>query len=381
MSSDKLITDELESQTQEKMNESSFAAYKDTIKSIAMEDEPVEYVVEKGSTEILEEDNEPPANKDLVEARPKFVNTTSFNLVSYSSSSESESESDSESSSDESEVNSQSEKEDKKSQPQVDEATQQAKDEVDAKMKSMTLVSTVLCGTVVPDNQMPEVDSTADVTQVAAEVKTELIGRIHQIMRSKVVTVQGLEMKSALNIDSVLFKEDRCVLGKIADVFGPVNQPLYAVVMDNVEGLALGDRIYCVPADDKLTAFVLNSHELHKQKGSDASWIEDIEPPAGMIDYSDDEEERQVKRSRKKRPHPSNDQVNHSQANQTSNNYIPRMIRPPHFRPRQPLPLLPPPPLMGRHRPQMRPFYHPRWMSPRPPHRHRFPHHRPPPPM
>lgn len=35
---------------------------------------------------------------------------------------------------------------------------------------------------------------------------------------------------------------------------------------------------------------------IHRQKGSDASWEHDIEPPEEHLDYSDDEEERAARK-------------------------------------------------------------------------------------
>ena len=41
---------------------------------------------------------------------------------------------------------------------------------------------------------------------------------------------------------------------------------------------------------------LLFSFCIHRQKGSDASWEHDIEPPEEHLDYSDDEEERAARR-------------------------------------------------------------------------------------
>lgn len=52
----------------------------------------------------------------------------------------------------------------------------------------------------------------------------------------------------------------------------------------------------------RLLSFAINSNlslSPSRVKGSDASWLNDIEPPPHQVDYSDDEEERRAKRQSK----------------------------------------------------------------------------------
>ena len=57
-------------------------------------------------------------------------------------------------------------------------------------------------------------------------------------------------------------------------------------------------EVHCAPRTEH-TSFVF-VEQLRKMKGSDASWKDDIEPQNEHIDYSDDEEEKSSRRTRKK---------------------------------------------------------------------------------
>lgn len=56
------------------------------------------------------------------------------------------------------------------------------------------------------------------------------------------------------------------------------------------QGIKLGMEVYFAPRT-RHTAFVFIDN-LFKQRGSDASWEHDQEPPESCLDYSDDEQER-----------------------------------------------------------------------------------------
>lgn len=75
------------------------------------------------------------------------------------------------------------------------------------------------------------------------------------------------------------------------------------------QGVQVGMEVYFAPRT-RHTAFVFVD-ALFKQKGSDASWENDQEPPEGCLDYSDDEQERRAKAAHrlKKNPRNSNEEV------------------------------------------------------------------------
>lgn len=59
------------------------------------------------------------------------------------------------------------------------------------------------------------------------------------------------------------------------------------------QGVELGMEVFFAPRT-RHTAFVFIDN-LFKQRGSDASWENDQEPPENCLDYSDDEQERQAR--------------------------------------------------------------------------------------
>ncbi|GBM96113.1 H/ACA ribonucleoprotein complex non-core subunit NAF1, partial [Araneus ventricosus] len=106
-----------------------------------------------------------------------------------------------------------------------------------------------------------------------------------------------------LDEDSVLFLSSNKPLGKIHDVFGSVSKPNYIVRFNKAEdifnkGVTIGQIVYYSPSNGELTRYVLVD-VLKKQKGSDASWKDNNEPPDDEIDYSDDEQEKLAKQKRR----------------------------------------------------------------------------------
>ncbi|KAL0870956.1 hypothetical protein ABMA27_004779 [Loxostege sticticalis] len=132
--------------------------------------------------------------------------------------------------------------------------------------------------------------------------ETTKIGTIASIV-DRLVIVRAFPETPAVDLDSVLFLDNGAkTLGKVFDVFGPVTEPHYCVRFNSREhaasrGAAPGADVYYAPRTDH-TNYVFLA-ELLKVKGSDASWLHDIEPPPHQVDYSDDEEERRANRARK----------------------------------------------------------------------------------
>lgn len=126
------------------------------------------------------------------------------------------------------------------------------------------------------------------------------LGRVLTIV-DRLVSVQSFKNIPALDLDSALFLKSGRPLGTVFDVFGPVSQPVYVVRFNTVEeisshGITVDTPVYFVPTlGDPFTKFVFVG-QLMQEKGSDASWENNNEPPDECKDYSDDEQEREAKR-------------------------------------------------------------------------------------
>lgn len=116
------------------------------------------------------------------------------------------------------------------------------------------------------------------------------------------VLVEALRNSIPLDIDSVLFLDNgKRALGQIFDVIGPVIAPIYCIRFNNhddiaAKGITIGAKVFCAPRTE-YSSFVILSNI--STKGSDASWKNDIEPPENLIEHSDDEQERAIKRKAK----------------------------------------------------------------------------------
>lgn len=93
-------------------------------------------------------------------------------------------------------------------------------------------------------------------------------------------------------------------LGRVFDVFGPINKPFYAVRFNDSDHIKkfdinIKEPVYCAPLTE-YSNFVLVS-QLMNMKGSDASWRHNNEPPCEFLDYSDDEAEQLAKKMRKQK--------------------------------------------------------------------------------
>ncbi|XP_026466936.1 H/ACA ribonucleoprotein complex non-core subunit NAF1-like [Ctenocephalides felis] len=146
--------------------------------------------------------------------------------------------------------------------------------------------------------------------------ESAVLGTIQSIVEQLVV-VQSLPGISAVDIDSVLFlDEGKRALGKVFDIIGPVSAPLYCVRFNSKEHIeqkdvCIGATVYYAPKTEH-TSFIFLP-DLIKHKGSDASWIDDIEPPEKHLDYSDDEQERAARNAKKRTHEESANSSNHTQ--------------------------------------------------------------------
>lgn len=126
------------------------------------------------------------------------------------------------------------------------------------------------------------------------------VGKILNIVDT-LVLIKSLKNTPTLDLDSVLFldKGSRS-LGKIFDVIGPVCGPVYCVRFNSHQhivdsNIQIDQDVYCAPQTEHTSYVPLP--DLMKSRGSDASWEKDKEPPPEVIEFSDDEEERRVKRN------------------------------------------------------------------------------------
>lgn len=130
------------------------------------------------------------------------------------------------------------------------------------------------------------------------------IGSIKSIV-NQLVLIESLPGLAPLDLDTILFLDKGSkTLGKIFDVLGQVNNPIYAVRFNTKEeinefGLEINDKVYFAPTSE-FTSYVILSNVM--TKGSDASWENDIEVNDQHKDYSDDEAEREARRARRKKP-------------------------------------------------------------------------------
>jgi rRNA processing protein Gar1 len=137
-------------------------------------------------------------------------------------------------------------------------------------------------------------------------IKLEKIGRVISKV-DKLVVIQSIinesrESSPPLDEDTILFDSNRKALGKIFEIFGPVNNPFYSLrfaSLTEIEERALDlntDSSVYVAQSAEYTKFIFNVEEIRQMKGSDASWSNDNEPPVDCLEYSDDEQEREAKR-------------------------------------------------------------------------------------
>ncbi|GIY22543.1 hypothetical protein CDAR_269851 [Caerostris darwini] len=117
------------------------------------------------------------------------------------------------------------------------------------------------------------------------------------------VVVDSYNDAPALNAETILFLSTDKPLGKIFEVWGRVTHPLYSVRFNSVEhikekDIIIGADVFYSPEETELTNYVMVS-ELLKEKGSDASWKDNQEPPEECLEYSDDDMERHANKKRR----------------------------------------------------------------------------------
>lgn len=120
------------------------------------------------------------------------------------------------------------------------------------------------------------------------------VGKVISIV-DVLVVVESDKLMPPLDLDTVLFTKEGTVLGQIFDVFGTITEPHYSIRFTSYtqiseRAISLGLEVYFLPQPDRSITKFAFVNELRKQKGTDASWENDNEPPLGAsADSSDDE--------------------------------------------------------------------------------------------
>ncbi|XP_038255997.1 H/ACA ribonucleoprotein complex non-core subunit NAF1 isoform X1 [Dermochelys coriacea] len=136
-----------------------------------------------------------------------------------------------------------------------------------------------------------------DLTIILPEdVELKPFGTVSSIIEQLVI-IESLKGLPPVNEESIIFKGDRHAAGKIYEIFGPVLHPFYVLLFNSPEhieakGINIQDTVYFAPSVEDFTQYIF-TEKLKQEKGSDASWQNDQEPPPEALDFSDDEMERQ----------------------------------------------------------------------------------------
>ncbi|ELW52808.1 H/ACA ribonucleoprotein complex non-core subunit NAF1 [Tupaia chinensis] len=90
---------------------------------------------------------------------------------------------------------------------------------------------------------------------------------------------------------------------KVFEIFGPVAHPFYVLRFnssDHIEskGIKIKETMYFAPSMEDFTQYIFTD-KLQQDRGSDASWKNDQEPPPDALDFSDDEKEKEAKQRKK----------------------------------------------------------------------------------
>ncbi|NXD30397.1 NAF1 protein, partial [Spelaeornis formosus] len=152
-----------------------------------------------------------------------------------------------------------------------------------------------------PIDELPPVEDLSIILPDNVELK--LFGTVSSIIEQLVI-IESLRGLRPVNEESIIFKEDRQAAGKIFEIFGPVSHPFYVIRFNSSEhikdkGINVQDSMYFAPSVEDFTQYIF-AEKLKQERGSDASWKNDQEPPPEALDFSDDEEEREAKQKKKK---------------------------------------------------------------------------------
>uniref|UniRef100_A0A8D0GHN5 H/ACA ribonucleoprotein complex subunit n=1 Tax=Sphenodon punctatus TaxID=8508 RepID=A0A8D0GHN5_SPHPU len=135
------------------------------------------------------------------------------------------------------------------------------------------------------------------------DVELKPLGIVSSIVEQLVI-IESLKGLPPVNEESIIFKEDRHAAGKIFEIFGPVLHPFYVLRFNSpgqieAKGIKIQDTVYFSPSVEDFTQYIFTEN-LKQDKGSDASWMNDQEPPTEALDFSEDEKESEANPKKKK---------------------------------------------------------------------------------
>ncbi|KAK7795568.1 hypothetical protein U0070_009470, partial [Myodes glareolus] len=149
----------------------------------------------------------------------------------------------------------------------------------------------------------PERPSVEEVTVILPEdIELKPLGNVSSITEQLVI-IESLTNMPPVNEDTVIFKSDRQAAGKVFEIFGPVAHPFYGLWFNSSnhignKGIKIKDTMYFAPSMKDFTQYIF-LEKLKQDRGSDASWKNDQEPPPEALDFSDDEKEKEGKQRKK----------------------------------------------------------------------------------
>ena len=156
----------------------------------------------------------------------------------------------------------------------------------------------------------------------------EPVGKIEFALDESVVIQSLPHTQTVLDLENLLFTQDKILLGRIDDVFGKVNVPRYAIVNDRFLQTRLqngeikrGDIVYY---DANVSRFISQNQiaALRNRRGCDASNQFDEEAlQENEVEFSDDEKEQEFKRS-KKPPKNDNKKQSHHEKKKEFKTYV-----------------------------------------------------------
>eukprot|EP00118_Oscarella_pearsei_P026455 m.309933 g.309933 ORF g.309933 m.309933 type:complete len:362 (+) comp48600_c0_seq1:113-1198(+) len=135
------------------------------------------------------------------------------------------------------------------------------------------------------------------------DTQLDVVGVVSSVV-TPLVVVQAKPFRPALDEETVLWTSAGMPIGVVFETFGPVQSPYYSIRFNDRDeiiscGISVGDVVYYAPGLPCYTNLVF-ANALQQEKGSDASWKNDCEPPGHKLDYSDDEAEREAKGQRQR---------------------------------------------------------------------------------
>lgn len=149
-------------------------------------------------------------------------------------------------------------------------------------------------------NELPSVEELTIILPEDIELKP--FGMVSSIIEQLVI-IESMTNLPPVNEETVIFKSDRQAAGKIFEIFGPVAHPFYVLRFNSSEhieskGIKIKDTMYFAPSMKDFTQYIF-TEKLKQDRGSDASWKNDQEPPPEALDFSDDEKEKEAKQRKK----------------------------------------------------------------------------------